>query len=266
VRVTPAECVASSDILHSQTILVLLADHTMWQSSNEGYTWYQIATGELFLDLYFHWYSSDRAYLITGTTKLYYTTDAGRTWLTLNAPAVPNNFGANVIRFHPQSDNLLWIGSVDCADRGDRCRGVAFSSRDHGRNWHGVEEYVYSCAWAQESKFEIDSTKILCLSYKNKMGNQRLFQNNPLELVSGTNFFQKRTKLFDNVIDFVTFPEYLLVMEVSFHEPSNFIIVYTDLTVSARATSSEFPRVVGWTDFRGWSVPTRHASWITRKY
>jgi len=143
---------------------------------------------------------------------------------------------------------------------------VAFLSRDHGQNWHGVEEYVYSCAWAQDSKFEIDSTKILCLSYKNKKGNQRLFWRNPLELVSGTNFFQKRTKLFDNIIEFGAFPEYLLVLEVSFHDSSNLLITYTDLTVSARATGSEFPCVVGWTDFCGLSVPTRHASWITRKY
>ena len=220
------ECVALPDILHSQTILVLLSDHTVWQSSNEGYTWYQIATGEHFLDFYFHWYSGNRAYLITGTTKLYYTTDTGRTWRTLNAPAVPNNFGATVIRFHPQPDNLLWVGSVDCTDSGDHCRAEAFFSSDHGRNWHGVEEYVYNCAWAQESKFEIDSTKILCLSYKNKMGNQRLFQNNPLELVSGTNYFQKRTKLFDNAVGFASFSEYLLVAEVSFHESSNFLITY----------------------------------------
>jgi hypothetical protein len=49
-------------------------------------------------------------------------------------------------------------------------------------------------------------------------------------------------------------------VEVSFHESSNFLITYTDLTGSTRATGSEFPRVVGWTDFRGLSVPTRHAS------
>jgi hypothetical protein len=254
------ECVALPDILHSQTILVLLSDHTVWQSSNEGYTWYQIATGEHFLDFYFHWYSSNRAYLITGTTKLYYTTDTGRTWRTFNAPAVPNNFGATVIRFHPQPDNLLWVGSVDCTDSGDHCRAAAFFSRDHGRNWHGVEEYVYNCAWAQESKFEIDSTKILCLSYKNKMGNQRLFQNNPLELVSGTNYFQKRMKLFDNAVGFASFFEYLLVAEVSFHESSNFLITYPHPTVSARATGSEFICVIGWTDIRRLSVPTRHAS------
>ena len=196
---------------------MLLADHTIWQSSNEGYTWNQIPSDQPFLAFYLHNYSSDRAYLITSTTKFYYTTDTGRSWHSLDAPAVPNNFGAQVIQFHPQSDNLLWVGIVDCTGTGGNCHAEAFFSRDNGRNWHEVEKYVRNCAWARDSELKIDSTQILCESYKDKQGNQRLFQNNPLELVSGTNYFQKKTKLFDHIVGFAKFSEYLLVAEVSFY-------------------------------------------------
>lgn len=200
---------------------MLLSSHTVWQSSNEGYTWSQVAPGEQFLAIYHHSYSNDRAYLVTGSTKFYYTTDTGRSWHVLDAPTPPNSFSAQVIQFHPLSDNLLWVGNVDCDDKPENCHAAAFFSRDNGRTWHEVEQYVRNCAWARDADLKVDSTQILCESYKNKQGNQRLFQNNPLEFVSGTNYFQKKTKLFDHVVGFAKFSEYLVVAEVSFRQSSN---------------------------------------------
>jgi len=191
----------------------------MWQSSNEGYTWTQLP-GERFLAFYMHSYSNDRAYLITSTTKFYYTTDTGRSWHALEAPSVPNSFGAQVLQFHPQSDNLLWVGNVDCTGMGQNCHAAAHFSRDNGRNWKDVEKYVRNCAWARDADLKIDATQILCESYKNKQGNQRLFQDNPLQLVGGTNYFQKQTKLFDQVVGFAKFSEYLVVAEVSYPQLS----------------------------------------------
>jgi hypothetical protein len=77
-----------------------------------------------------------------------------------------------------------------------------------------VETYVRNCAWARDSELRIDATQILCESYKNKEGSQRSFQSdNPLELVSGTNFFKTKKKLFDYVVGFAKFSEYLIVAE-----------------------------------------------------
>lgn len=99
---------------------------------------------------------------------------------------------------------------------GENCHAEASFSRDNGRNWQQVEKYVRNCAWARDADLKIDSTQILCESYKKKEGSQRFFQNdNPLELVSGTNYFRKKTKLFDHVVGFAKFSEYLVVAEVS---------------------------------------------------
>lgn len=106
------------------------------------------------------------------------------------------------------------MGNVDCAGIGENCHAEAHFSRDNGRNWKSVEKYVRNCAWARDAELKIDSTQILCESYKDKKGNQRLFQGNPLELISGTNYFQKKTKLFDQVVGFAKFSEYLVVAEV----------------------------------------------------
>lgn len=193
-----------------------LSDHSVWQSRNEGYTWNQIHAGEQFLAFYHHNYASDRAYLLTAGAKFYYTTDTGESWHPLEGPTPPNTFGSQVLNFHPTSDNLLWVGNRDCDGLGAQCHAEAHFSRDNGRNWQLVEKYVRNCAWARDSDLKIDPTQIICESYKDKKGSQRFFNNNPLELVSGANYFQRqKTKLFNQVVGFAKFSEYLLVAEVS---------------------------------------------------
>jgi hypothetical protein len=209
----PAQIVQHNYFKDSTTLLVRLADHSIWQSSNEGYTWNQLYPDAHFLAFYLHGYANDRAYLITSSMQYYYTTDTGRSWNPLDGPLVPNTFGAPVLNFHPQTDILLWIGNKDCTGTGENCHAEAHYSRDNGRHWHLVETYVRNCGWARDSDLKIDSTQILCESYKNKEGSQRFFQDNPLEFVSGTNFFQKKTKLFDHVVGFAKFSEYLIVAE-----------------------------------------------------
>lgn len=165
-----------------------------------------------------HPHSSDRAYLITDTNKFYHTTDAGRFWNTYNTPSPPNTFGAQVLRFQFESDYLIWVGNVGCESGGDRCRAEAQYSHDHGRTWNFVEDYVVNCDWARDDKLRVDATQILCESYENKQGSQVFFgrDNNALQLVSGMDFYKKKTKLFDHVVGFTKFSEFLIVAEVGF--------------------------------------------------
>jgi hypothetical protein len=214
-KIRPSEA-TFTDVSSRQTILVRLADHTIWQSSNEGYTWTQLLPGERFLAFYHHSYTPDRAYLITNTRKFYYTTDTGRSWYPLTAPSVPNTFRAQVLRFHPRSDYLIWTGDEECTGAGENCHAEAQYSTDNGRRWTPIESYIRNCAWAKDAELNIDPTQILCESYRDKTGSQRLFQfGNPLELVGGTAFFTKKTKLFDYVVGFAKFSEFLIVAEVS---------------------------------------------------
>lgn len=78
-----------------------------------------------------------------------------------------------------------------------------------------IESYVRNCAWARDAQLRIDATQVICESYRDKSGSQRYFQaGNPLELVGGTNFFSKKSKLFDRVVGFAKFAEFLIVAEV----------------------------------------------------
>jgi hypothetical protein len=189
----------------------------MWQSSNEGYTWNQLMPGQRFLAFYHHAYTTSHAYLITNTHTVWYTTDTGRKWDKFPAPTLPNTFGEQVLQFHPQTDLLIWTGNKDCDGQWETCRAQAHFSRDNGQNWKLIEDYVQKCAWAKDAELKVDPSQILCESYLHKSGSQRQFNNtnNELQLIGGTNFFEQRSKVFDRVVGFTKFSEYLIVAEVS---------------------------------------------------
>ncbi|KAJ7460667.1 vacuolar protein sorting/targeting protein 10 [Mycena latifolia] len=212
----PSQIVQHAYFKESTTILVRLEDHSIWQSSNEGYSWEQKLSEERFLAFYHHKYTPSRAYLITNTERFYTTTDSGRSWNAMDAPSPPNSFRAQVLRFHPQSDKLIWTGNKDCDGPLSRnCHAEAQYSRDNGRTWTFVENYVVNCAWARDAKLEADDTEILCESYRDKTGSQRFFQgDNPLSLVEGSSYFTKRKKLFNEVVGFAKFSEFLIVAEL----------------------------------------------------
>ncbi|KAF8825213.1 hypothetical protein HHX47_DHR7000487 [Lentinula edodes] len=213
----PSQIVQHAYFRDHPTILVRLHDNSIWKSSNEGYTWSQFAPDEKFLAFYHHPYSSDRAYLITPESYFYSTTDAGRSWNKWNAPAPPNTFRAQVLRFQPEADRLIWTGNVKCnTGLFEDCHATAWYSRDHGRNWKQIEEYVVNCAWASDTKLNADPTEILCESYQRKEGNQRFFlQDNPLELIEGQGYYSKKKKLFNQVVGFAKFSEFLVVAELA---------------------------------------------------
>ena len=90
-------------------------------------------------------------------------------------------------------------------------------SRNNGRKWDFVEHYVRNCAWTKDRVLNADPNEILCESYRDKVGSQRMFAaDNPLELVVGTNFFRKKKKMFDQVVGFAKFSEFLVVAAVGF--------------------------------------------------
>jgi photosystem II stability/assembly factor-like uncharacterized protein len=199
---------------------VHLEDGEVWQSRNEGYSWAQPAEGETVLSVYMHAYSNARAYLFTAT-KVWVTTDTGRSWHAVELPSPPNGIGVPILHTHPlESDWLIFVGAEYCNSNGEggfsACQAVAYYSTKHGRDWHKFESYVRNCAWARDSDLKIDSRLILCEAYRDKKGNQLTLGGRvPLELWIGGNFFRDKRKLFNNVVGYAKFSEYLLVGEVS---------------------------------------------------
>ncbi|KAJ7166603.1 signal sequence binding protein [Mycena filopes] len=212
----PSRIVEHQYFEDSTTLLVLLLDHTLWQSNDEGYSWMQLSPGEHFVSFYIHKFDARRAYLLTNTEKFFYTVNGGRRWFTRHAPTPPTTFHALALRFHPDPDKLLWIGDRDCKDW-SACHGEAQYSLDNGATWEFVEAYVVNCAWAVDTKLAADETEILCESYRDKTGSQMLFQmggTNPVALVEGAQYFKQKKKIFDEVVGFTKFSEFLVVAQL----------------------------------------------------
>ncbi|KAG8725549.1 vacuolar protein sorting/targeting protein PEP1 [Ceratobasidium sp. 395] len=202
----------------AKTVLLQLDDGTVHQSSNEGYSWTMLQNGHYFIAVYLHEFSHDRAYLFTDKAQMYYTTDTAQQWLPMNLPTPPNGLGIGLLSFHPlQSDWLIFTGSRDCEGNDvSNCHAEAFYTINHGRDWYSIEKYVRTCTWARTSDLRIDQRLILCESYRDKKGNQKSFGGeNPLEFVEGSQFFKDKRKVFNSVVGFAKFSEYLLVAEVT---------------------------------------------------
>lgn len=163
-----------------------------------------------------HPFDDQRAYLLTEGRKIHYTTDRGASWHVMTAPEDPNNLGIPLLDFHPvKSDWLIFTGSVDCSsESAANCHAKAFYSDDHGRRWNEIDRYVKSCQWGRDTQLKIDEKMIICESYKTKSGSQKRPQNNQLELIAGRNFYRSKETLFDSVVGWTTFSEYMLVAEL----------------------------------------------------
>lgn len=200
----------------SETILLHMADGTVWQSRNEGYSWSQVRDDRKFLAITMHPNDKERAYLFTTDRVIIYTTDTGKTWQQMNLPMDPNSLGIPAIDFHPtQSDWLIYTGSEGCSETiSPNCHAKAFYTTNNGRDWQGIDTYVKSCTWARDEKLKIDERLILCESYRDKKGSQRSPDGNPLEFIAGRNYYRNKQKLFDNVVGSATFAEYLVVAEL----------------------------------------------------
>ena len=114
-----------------------------------------------------------------------------------------------------KSDYLIWSGQKDCAQFNPNCHIEAYYTTDNGRKWEIVETYVRNCNWARDKELLADPNQIICESYKNKEGNQMFFgMDNPLQLIGGSDFYKQKRLLFEHVVGFAKFSEYLIVAEV----------------------------------------------------
>ena len=83
-----------------------------------------------------------------------------------------------------------------------------------------VEKYVRNCAFAKDRELDTDPTEIICESFTTKKGRQGMpSPSNPMELVVGNNYFKNKKRLFEQVVGFAKFSEFLVVANVSDRYP-----------------------------------------------
>lgn len=248
----PAKIVDHIYFSDSASIVLLLADGSVWRSVTDGLNWSPIELeydagypDAKFLTMAAHPYDKERGYLITSGQRYLLSTDRGKFWMATHvAPRPPNSLGIPVLQFHPEhSDWLIWTGTFgDCTSPSSSdCRAVAYYSLTNGRSWDKIDEYVRTCSWAAASaKFNAPDPKgIICESYKNKKGSQRSFDSsNPLELILGTNYYKSKSRLFDAVEGFAVFDEFMVVAVYTTASDTLTLMISLDAVHFARA---QFP-------------------------
>ncbi|WFD30491.1 vacuolar protein sorting/targeting protein PEP1 [Malassezia sp. CBS 17886] len=216
-----------ADVLHFQAsprVVVRLTDGAVFQSADDGSTWRplrlhvpQFAESRA-LALLAHPHDRQRAYIVTQGQMVYYTLDAGLSWMWFSAPLDANALGLAPLGFHAhEHDWLLWTGSRECVGGApaSACHTEAFYSLNNGQRWHRVDTYVRKCVFLAHPHFRADRGTILCESYAEKRGSQlALGAGGALQLVYGADLYRDRRVLFPNVLGFSVTEEFLLVAEM----------------------------------------------------
>ncbi|RIA92294.1 hypothetical protein C1645_765456 [Glomus cerebriforme] len=202
----------------TNTILARTMDNVVWRSIDEGHTWTSLnVSSEGIYGIFQNPHFNNYAYLITLGKTHYYTSDSGTTFNPFIVPIEPNLLRIPILSFHSDKpDYLIYTGSEECNDEwSQKCHTKAYYTSNNGAKWNEINTYVRICQWARSNKkFHKPSDLIICESYRDKKGSQRIFLNNPLQLVSSKDFFKREKTYFDNIVGTAIFEEFMVVAEL----------------------------------------------------
>ncbi|CAG8518000.1 12256_t:CDS:10 [Gigaspora margarita] len=206
-------------IENTKTILIN-SNNQIWKSADQGYSWELIKELKDVISMIQNPYFKDNVdvgiYFITQSETQYYTTNAGKDIKSMSVPKKPNLLELPILDFHPTEKAwLIYTSSEECEDEFSlNCKALAHYTQDHGEKWKPLDEYVRICSWALDTKFIADKNLIFCESYEFKEGSQRSFINNPLQFWSSNNFGKNKTIIFNDIVGFATFDQYMVVAEI----------------------------------------------------
>lgn len=193
-----------------ETIIMQLDIDTVYKSHDHGETWVRILEGEEIIAIIPHRYFKDWVYFLTPSRRAFVSKDRAKSQHHIEMPSAPNNLRKQVLDFHStKSSWLLYIGTKGC-ERGisGECRAVAYYTEDGGSSWDELHEYVDSCQYIGTTKVEADADLIYCTVRDPET------RSGDLQLISSIDYFGSTEKLFESVVGFAVFEEFVVVAEV----------------------------------------------------
>ena len=191
-----------------ETIAMLTTQQEIFMTRDHGKTWKRILPDEkAFVALYPHKYFNDAMFFLTTGKKVYYTVNRGESFGQFEAKLPPfiGKIPMPVLSFHPQNkDWLMWAG-VDC-NSGSDCHPVAQYSTDRGSEWRNLMRYPHRCEFLGQEGRSGSDQRVLCSQAANENPS-----SGRIELVSSDDWFAKSELHFENVKDFVTASEFIVV-------------------------------------------------------
>ncbi|KAI5296664.1 vacuolar protein sorting/targeting protein PEP1, partial [Ascosphaera acerosa] len=201
---------------HDETILMHTDQEEVWISHNHGKDWQQVLKGQAIVRVVPHRYFNDVVYLLTATRKAYVTINRGKTITKFEAP-VPftRDRRLSPMQFHPtHRDWVMWIGDASASDDDSCGPGTvcshAYYSTNRGADWTLLSRYIKRCDFiAREGKEQVVSdTLVFCEQLENEDPASK-----KLQLISSDDWFAHKTVHFENIMDFATMDEFIVVAE-----------------------------------------------------
>ncbi|KAI5369474.1 Putative WD40/YVTN repeat-like-containing domain superfamily, sortilin, Sialidase superfamily [Septoria linicola] len=195
-----------SNTNNEETVLLRTNEREVWKTHDHGKKWERVLEDEEILAIYPHQYMNDAVYFITPSKKVYYSKNFAHAFSSFDAPEGPNQQQLQVLTFHPQNkDWLIWTGGRDCKSRDD-CLTIAHVSRKGGDDWETLLRGVRKCQFVYREDRPKSDQLIYCEQ-------QRVEQdlNSPLDLISSDDWYNHKTEMKRDVVNFATMAEFIVV-------------------------------------------------------
>ena len=190
-----------------ETVIMRTDEEEIYVTRDHGKTWKQILDGEDITAIYPHQYMNDVVFFLTKGRTVYYSFDRLDRLYEFDAPVEPTHDSAlQALSFHQDhKDWLIWNGAVGCESKSKECHSVAYLTEDRGDDWKTMLRYVHKCEFIKRAGRGDSEKLVYCEQYKD----ERL--DGPLQLLSSDNWFDDSEVQFDDILDFATMSEFIIV-------------------------------------------------------
>ena len=184
-------------------LLVTKEEREAWKTRDHGKRWERIEeVGTEALFIYPNPNEHRDAYIVTASKDVYFTSDrAASPFKSFEVATPANDRGLPVLRFHPEKRHwLIWTG----CGRGnsfDGCDPVTHVSRKRGDDWVKLVDGAGICEFIWRDHRNTSQNLVFCTREE---GDVR-------SLVASDDWFDNEEVLFENVVNFATMSEFIVV-------------------------------------------------------
>jgi hypothetical protein len=202
-----------------ESIVARTDEGSIFLSKDHGKSWKEIEELKKAKVHYIiaHPYFNDVIYFVCDNMDVYYSVDRGNNVRKFGsaAPSYPDSDYWPIMNFHPKhKDWIIWVGVEDKSCIGNSkgvsdCHAEAYLTEDRGDSWRTLKRYVRKCEFVPEVAGQKRADKLIyCDAKKRESASD---DNNPWQLVSSENFFEDWQTQIDDIIDFATMSEFIVV-------------------------------------------------------
>ncbi|KAJ3357252.1 vacuolar protein sorting/targeting protein PEP1 [Entophlyctis luteolus] len=212
----------SSYFFFNQTSTIVMHDESgrIYVSDNGGQAWAKPELKDPFSSILLDQYRPEKRafFLRANSANVTWTEDVAKSFYEMTVPTKPNRFGISPLVFHySESSYLIWIGEQGCENKvSPNCRAVAYLTKNSGKSWKEIVNYVHRCAFPKEALFTKPSKDtILCQVFNVKSGNQvDMGQKTSRKLIRSTDLGANWDTVLNASANFATSGKFMVAAEL----------------------------------------------------